>query len=308
MDQGVSRRAFLAGIPAAAVVGVGIFYLKRPKDEQAAPTLVPLYSPNRVIAAGIEQRIPFAVVDDDVASTLKDDDTVKVRVLQNGEKIDELSVAGRVVEHDHVGEDVDPGHQHAELFRYYPLRANLPDPGIYDLEVVFSGVTATMPVQAFAPDEIGLVVPGEKMPAIESATVNDPGSVDTLCTRFEQECPFHDKSIAELLSESKPFAVLVATPALCVTAYCGPVLELLIEAADRYPSISMCHIEPWENAAEVGNDYSNPDIRFADSVVELGLEFEPSLFLVDGKGELVERIDNLFDATELDSALKSLAN
>ncbi len=307
MNDGVSRRAFLAGIPAAAVVGAGLFYVNRSDQVKPSPTLVPLYSSDRVIAAGVQQRIPFAVVDDERTEKLKDSDSVTVRVLREGEVVEELAVPGRVVEHDHAGEDVDPNHQHAKLFRYYPLKATLPEPGIYDLDVVFEDVTSTMPVQAFAPDDIGLVVPGEMMPKIKSATITSPGNVDTLCTRFEGQCPFHDRSVAELLGESKPLAVLVATPALCSTAYCGPVLELLVAAAERFPSILMCHIEPYSNAAEVGNNYADPDIQLADSVIELGLDFEPSLFLVDETGKLVERIDNLFDASELEDALNALA-
>lgn len=307
MNQGVSRRAFLAGVPVLAA-GAGFFYLNRTDEEPGSPTLVPLFSSNRVIAAGVNQRIPFAVVDDERTAALADDDSVSVRVFRDGEVVDELTVAGRVVEHDHVGQDVDPNHQHAELFRYYPLRATLPDAGIYDFEVSFSDAKATMPVQAFAPEDIDLVVPGQMMPSIESATVDSPGSVDTLCTRFEGQCEFHDRSVADLLTESKPLAVLVATPALCSTAYCGPVLELLIEASAKYPSILMSHIEPYANSAEVGNNYADPGIRLADSVVQLGLDFEPSLFLVDETGKLVERIDNLFDASELDMALASLTS
>lgn len=311
MNSRVSRRLFLAGIPAVAATGAaGLYISQRPTstgDTKKAPTIVPLYSSDRVLAAGVSQRIPFAVVDDANATGLQDSDAVSVKVVRDGTVIDQLQVAGRVVEHDHVGEDVDPDHQHAELFRYYPLQAELPEPGIYDLEIDFGDVKSSMPVQVFDASEVGIVLPGTPMPAVVSATIDEPLDVDTLCTRFEGTCSFHEDSVATLLQQAKPLAVLIATPALCSTAYCGPVLELLIEAADRYPAINIVHLEPYANSAAVSNNFADPDIRLADSMAELGLEFEPSLFLVDESGIVTERIDNLFDASELDAALTRLS-
>ncbi len=43
------------------------------------------------------------------------------------------------------------------------------------------------------------------------------------------------------------------------------------------------------------------------SVQELGLTFEPSLFLVDPDGIVADRIDNVFDDLELRQGLAAIA-
>jgi hypothetical protein len=105
--------------------------------------------------------------------------------------------------------------------------------------------------------------------------------------------------------------LLVATPAYCATAYCGPVLTTMIEAdaardEQGLRRIAVVHVEPYANAREVAGDLSSPDLRLAPTLGPLGLDFEPVLFLVDSTGTLVDRIDNVFDRTELDEALAVL--
>ncbi len=273
------------------------------------PQLVRLFNPNKIIAAGIPQRLPFGLIDNGIRLT-GDGAPVPARVLQDGQVIAETDVLGRVVSHDHP-----PGteeHQHSGLLRYYALRATLPGPGIYDVELDINGSTATTAVQAFDPSEIGVILPGAEFPSLLTPTSTDPAGVDPICTQPDGPCVFHDRTAADVLAAGEPMALLVATPAYCATAYCGPVLTTLLEAhADRVergdPPIAFVHVEPYANAREVAGDLSSPDLRLAPTLAPLGLDFEPVLFLVDGAGTLVDRIDNVFDRTELDEALVGLA-
>jgi len=101
-------------------------------------------------------------------------------------------------------------------------------------------------------------------------------------------------------------AVLFATPAFCATAYCGPVLDVLLEEMGSFPNIAFIHVEVYSNPREVNGNYNDPNIKVAPPLVEIGLEFEPSLYLVNKRGEIVDRIDNVYDATELRAALAVL--
>ncbi len=273
------------------------------------PTIVPLFAPDRVLVAGRRQRIPLAIVtpatDEDAGIELPDDDeAITITVAFEGETIDEVTVAGRVVEHDHL-EDVDPDHQHADLFRYYPLRTTLPEPGIYDLSLAIGGAVSEIPIQAFAAEDATLPLVGDPFPVIRTPTVADPLGVDRLCTRFEP-CAFHGVDAAELIGAGRPLALLVATPAFCSTAYCGPVLETLIEQSAAFPDVEFIHVEVYANSDEVGGNYLDPDIRVAPALEAMGLEFEPSLFLVAADGTLVDRLDNVFDGSEVAAALAEL--
>ena len=309
----VGRRRFLmgalggaAGLATLGLGGCGSSNTGSGGEAGARPELVALFSPNRVIAAGRRQRIPFAVVDTG-AVAVADTAELAVRVLLDGELVETGTVTGRVVDHDHGPGEDGPDHQHSDLLRYFALRAELPRPGIYDLEVSFGdGVTATLPVQAFDPDEIEVVLPGEAMPALATSTTARPEGVDPLCSLAPEPCPFHHVSLDEALASGRPVAYLVATPAFCSTAYCGPVLETLLAAAPDHPDIAVIHQEVYANASEVGGNYADPGIERAAPLVALGLDFEPSLFLVDGGGTVIDRIDNVFSGDELEAALVAL--
>ncbi len=304
----LSRRRFLFGVGALGVGGVSLAACSGSASGVGAsgdgPQLVNLFSPDHVIAAGREQRIPFAVVES-TGLGVNDGAAVPVSVMFDGEVIDELTVVGRVVEHDHVSPETDPNHQHANLLRYYALRASFPQPGVYDLQVDFgSDRVASLPVQAFDPAEVAVAMVGEELPAIITPTADAPEGIRPLCTRAPEPCPFHTLSVDEALG--RPLALLVATPALCTTAYCGPVLETLIAEAADFADVTMVHLEVYANAADVGGNYDDPALAVAEPVNQLGLAFEPSLFLVDAAGVIVDRIDNLFDRTELRASLDSL--
>ncbi len=311
----VSRRRFLVGAAATGALGPGLLIGcggTAADDDASGPTLVSLFSPDGVIAAGMAQRIPFAVVDIGELE-LADDVEVEVRVLADGEEVDVTTVVGRVVDHDHVGAQADdPDHQHADLLRYFALRTVLPEPGIYDLEVAFGAAgTGRLPVQAFDPAGITVPLSGRPLPSISTPTTGAPAGITPLCTRAPAPCPFHELDVAELVGAGRPVAILVATPALCSTAYCGPVVDTLIDAVDEagaaYRDLGVVHLEVYANAGEVSGGYDDPALRIAEPVSRLGLTFEPSLILVDRGGVVVDRIDNVFDRAELDEALIGLA-
>ncbi len=275
-------------------------------SEAAELELVRLFSSDSVIVAGIEQRLPFGLVDNG-APVVGEGSLVDVRVLFDGAVIDEVTVPSRLVNHDHPQGDGNTAHEHADIVRYFPLRTTLPEPGIYDLEVLIAGQAVTLPVQAFAPDEVDIIVPGAAFPSLITPTLARPGPMDPLCTLFEGPCPFHEHTVAEVLDAGAPIAFLVATPAFCRTAYCGPVLETLIESAGNFPSIQPIHLEVYENPKEVDGNLDDPNLRPVAAFGELGLTFEPSLFLVGRDGKLADRIDNVFDRAELEIALAGIA-
>ncbi len=305
------RRVLRSGAIGAATVGLGPLLLAAcggsEPDPAAAPVLVALFSPNRVIAAGRPQRLPFGLVDTEAVTSLPDDAEIGVTIRSGDTVIDTTTARSHVVTHDHPEGNGEVPHEHADLARYFAVRTNLPEPGIYDLDVDLGASVASLAVQAFDPDEIRVLLPGEAMPAITTPTVDDPGSIEVLCTRLPEPCPFHDHSVDQLLGARRPMAVLVATPSLCQTAYCGPVVDTLMELAPDSPGVDLVHLEVYENPESAGWDYTNPEMRVLPALDELGLDFEPSLFLVDSAGVIADRIDNVFDVEELRVALASLS-
>lgn len=269
-----------------------------------------MFANDRVLIAGRSQRITFGVaaadptLSQDQVALPTDNEVLDVVIRRDGEIVVETSVAGHVVDHDHVG-NPDPNHQHANIFRYYPLRAELPESGIYDLAITVEGYDLELPVQIFDENQTSLPQVGDQFPSFETPTVDDPAGVDRICTRLEL-CPFHATSASAVLAAKRPMALLVATPAVCQTAYCGPVLETLIEQSATFPNVEFIHVEVYANSDEVGGNYLDPDIRVAPALEAMGLEFEPSLFLVASDGTVVDRLDNVFDSSEVAAGLALL--
>lgn len=299
-----SRRQFIRD---AGITGAGLALLGTACSRGSEPLnleLVRLFSSDSVIVAGIEQRLPFGLVDNG-APAVGEGSSVDVRVIFNGTVIDEVAVPSRVVNHDHVQGEGEIAHEHAGILRYFPLRTTLPEPGIYDVEVTVQDQIILLPVQAFAPGDVKVITPGQVFPALVTPTLLLPEPMDSICTLFDGPCPFHEHSVADVLADGDPMAFLVATPAFCSTAYCGPVVETLIEASTSFPSVRPIHLEVYENTDDADGNLSN--LRAASQLAEIGLDFEPSLFLVGRDGIVVDRIDNVFDRAELELALASIA-
>lgn len=268
--------------------------------------LVRLFSSDKVIAAGREQRLPLGLVDNG-APVVGEGGNVNIRVMFGDQLVDERDVPSRLASHDHPGDDGSSPHTHSDIVRYFPLRTTLPEPGIYDLIVDVGGAEVSIAVQAFDEAEIRVLLPGEAFPSLETPTLAAPSPMDPICTLFDGPCPFHTRAAADVLQAGEPMAFLIASPAFCATSYCGPVLEDLIAAAPKFPTVVPIHLEVYENPTEVGGNINDPDIRPVAEFAALGLDFEPSLFLVGRDGVLVERIDNIFDPGELELALARIA-
>ena len=80
--------------------------------------------------------------------------------------------------------------------------------------------------------------------------------VNPICTRSEGTCPFHAQSLDTLVGNGKPTIVLLATPALCQSATCGPVLDILMaEVAPVASKLNVVHVEVFtDNTGKTATD------------------------------------------------------
>ncbi len=264
--------------------------------------LIGLFSPDNMIVAGREQRLTFALVGEDI-DQVDDLAPIKVRVLDGGAVISELSTPGLLVHHGHLDGEADTAHQHPQLLRYYAPRVTFPVPGVYDLEAAINGATVSFPVQAFDEATVGVLAVGRPFPVIRTPTEFDPLGVDPICSRAPDPCGFHEDTPEQLLATGVPFVVLVSTPAYCSTSYCGPVLETLVDRKSSWPDLPFIHVEVYANAKESGGDPNDPSVDFAPIIDQLGLDVEPALFVVDANGVVIERLDNVFGRVEFDAAV-----
>ena len=142
-------------------------------------------------------------------------------------------------------------------------------------------------------------VPGTPAPRAASPTVANPLGVDPICTRNPQ-CPLHEVSLDTVIGAGKPVAVMLATPALCQSRYCGPTLDDLLTFTDQYKDqITFVHVEIYTNLS--GNE-TTPTVQ------AWGIQTEPWLFGVDATGNVVARIDGAFGHDEQQQLLQKLVS
>mgnify|MGYP001798279653 CR=1 FL=1 len=181
-----------------------------------------------------------------------------------------------------VRRDVTPG-------PYYAFLTTITEPGFYSI-VVETGPAEGANFEVTDPSRVAIPQVGSLLPGFDTPTVGDAAGVDPICTR-EPDCEFHSITLSEALATGKPVAYFIGTPAYCATGSCTPALEALVEAQPDYADdMVFVHAEVWtDTTASV----------LTPAVEAVSLPFEPALFVTDASGTLVERIDGLWDTTEL---------
>lgn len=181
---------------------------------------------------------------------------------------------------------------------YYPLHFTVADPGIYTGRTEVEGQALEMAIKVDAAADVSVIQPGAALPRLTTPTTTDAHGVNPICTR-DPVCALHDTTADAVVAQGRPLALLIASPAFCQVAICGPVLDVLLGVVDRYPKVTFLHEEVYAHPKD------NLDEQ-APVVGELGLAFEPCLVLVGSNGRVVDRLDTIFDTHELNDALALL--
>jgi hypothetical protein len=177
----------------------------------------------------------------------------------------------------------------------YVAEATFPEPGVWSAQAVLPKRAVPFAIQVKESPEAPVV--GASALTVPSPTRADPLGVDPICTRSPM-CPLHDVSLSDVIG-TQPVAVMFATPALCASQYCGPVLDELLDVMGPYQDrgVAIVHVEIYE---------SNRGATLAPTVEAWGLPSEPWLYTVDAAGVIQERIDGAFATNEVTAALDDL--
>ena len=298
LPPGLSRRRFLggAGLTAAAVaLGACGGGDDDAKDDgtttSSAPdatkrVLVPFLE-GPIFATGLVSRVPLGVGDSQGLVRIEDTPpSLDVQLLgPDGQP---------------MGSPVTVAQHSKGLVRaYFPFEVTVQEPGYYAARVDLGGSEpAELAFQVVAANEVTVPKPGDALPALVTPTTADPMGITPLCTATPA-CALHDHTIASALETKGPVAVIVATPAFCKSAACGPVHQVLLKVLPSYPEITGVHIEVYQHP-EVNRD----DI--APTLDQLKLIFEPVLILVGSDGKVAHRLDAIYDEDELVAKLSTL--
>jgi hypothetical protein len=137
--------------------------------------------------------------------------------------------------------------------------------------------------------------PGEPAPSVHTPTTEEVGDVGEIDTRVPHDT-MHDVDLAEALGK-KPVVLLFATPALCISRVCGPVVDVAEQLKSEYgDDVAFIHMEIYQD-----NDPNQP---LREQVSAYGLRTEPWVFVIDRKGRVDTRIEGAFSVPELEDAIQ----
>ena len=171
---------------------------------------------------------------------------------------------------------------------------SFPAPGVYDVHASFRGKTLTLPVTVTPPAASATPTVGQAMIPVATSTAAAPQGVNPICTA-QPACPFHTVSLDTALAAHRPVALIFATPALCQSKFCGPVLSNLVAVSGPWQQrVTFIH-------SEIYTDLSGQTSTKA--VTAWRLQHEPMWYLGDPSGQIVARVDNLFDQDEARAVL-----
>jgi hypothetical protein len=292
LGTGISRRRFIAGVAASGALAAcsgsdgsassgGAADVAGPSGEGF--TLVQRF-PNNVLVPG-EIRMPITL------------STGAAEFIQDGP----ATLGARVVDIDGnpIGGAFTAVKRTVAPAPYYDFRTTIDTPGVYAL-VVDGGPDTGASFQVLEPGEVAVPTPGQLLPGFDTPTVGNEQGLAALCTLTPEPCPFHTVSLADALNLGKPVAYYVGTPAFCSTGSCAPALDALVASSELFgDKIIYVH-------AEVFTDDAGIDI--APAVTAVGMTYEPALFLTDASGVVVERLDAVWDSTELNGRLTLLTS
>ncbi|HEY8465750.1 MAG TPA: hypothetical protein VIL04_03005 [Solirubrobacterales bacterium] len=182
----------------------------------------------------------------------------------------------------------------------YSTEIPLPRPGRYAVLVLtnIGGQWRGAATQVTAQENDPIPAVGERPPAVKTETLEDVGANVELIDTRQPPSDMHNVSFDEVLGK-KPVALLFATPALCQSRVCGPVVDIAEQLRNEGygDDIEFIHQEVW-----VDNDL-NKGLR--EPLRKFNLQTEPWLFTVDADGRVAARLEGSFGLREFEEALKA---
>jgi hypothetical protein len=139
--------------------------------------------------------------------------------------------------------------------------------------------------------------PGDKAPSINTPTEDDVSDLAEIDTRDPHDT-MHEEDLADVLGR-KPVVLLFASPALCISRVCGPVVDVAEQVKSEYgDDAAFIHVEPYrDNVLDNGLNAS---------AKAYGLPAEPWLFVIDRDGTVTHSIPGAFGTDELESAVQEV--
>jgi hypothetical protein len=139
--------------------------------------------------------------------------------------------------------------------------------------------------------------PGQRAVPVATPTVGNARGVAHICTR-KPACGLHTVRLDQALGMGKPIVFVLASPQLCTSRTCGPVLDEVLDLT-TLPSNGtiFIHAEPYKgDTATVLSPTANA----------WHIQSEPWVWVIDGTGVVRARFEGPVLSEEIAAAMQSL--
>ena len=187
----------------------------------------------------------------------------------------------------------------------YTTRLDLNVPGQWALEVSAAAEDGLVrQAKLFFEVEERPKAPAVGSPAIasESKTLSDVDRLSQITTGSMHDPDLYRLTIADAVASGLPTVVVMASPACCTNAVCGPQVQVLKELKDKYSGqANFIHVDFYDNPEEIQGDLTRA--RVSPTVIEWSLPSTEWSFVIDRDGIVSDRFESFATLEELEQAL-----
>ena len=179
-------------------------------------------------------------------------------------------------------------------------------PGFWQIEVTTNGPDGT-PVKAQGAlqvkEQSDTPSLGSPVPPSVTPTGDEVENLATITSATEPDPDLYKLSVHQALAAGKPLVVVFATPAFCVSATCGPQVEVLSSVKNKFADrANFIHVEVFKDPHLIQGGRPPAD-GTVPAVDEWNLPTEPWTFVVDKEGRISAKFEQFTTEEEIASAL-----
>lgn len=144
---------------------------------------------------------------------------------------------------------------------------------------------------------------GEPVPRSRQLTLADVRDIREIDSTLPPNPQLHDITVADALETGRPVVIAFATPAFCVTRFCGPIVErVLLPLSEQFAGrAEFLHIEPF-----VISEAREGRLEGTETTAEWQLRSDPWIFVVDAQGVMFAKFEGIVEQEEVAEALERL--
>ena len=136
--------------------------------------------------------------------------------------------------------------------------------------------------------------PGAPAPRSRNLIASDVADLSHIDSSDPPDPRLHQVRIADAIARGKPQVIVFASPRLCTSRVCGPVVDVVRTLIPTYGDrVDFVHQEVWERGYQ----------KFTPTMEEWSLRTEPWIFVVDAAGKVRAKFEGITTRREIEAVL-----